>query len=368
MRPPRHSRSLLVPFSLLLGVGACREAATEPSAQGAVNFATAQTTQYTLVGLGGRLSEATAINPSGQIVGDFLPAGQRFSRGALWDHGVLTDLGDLGPRFGFPFPPSPARGVGATGINAEGDIVGDIHYPGTDRAFLWQNGVMTELAGLSPHAFRIFNYVNGINSAGQVVGQSWTDNRSGQATLWNHGVATALEDLPEMPPGQESIALAISPSGKVVGSAGGRAVLWWHGGVTDLGNLFGSGFALAAATAINGKGEIVGFCILNEFSGSTTRAFIWRDGVLTDLGNLGGKDAMALGINERGQVVGWSVTADGERHAFVWERQRDDRASQDGVMADLGSAGQDSEAHGISPNGRIVGTEGSLGAALWLPR
>ena len=48
---------------------------------------------------------------------------------------------------------------------------------------------------------------------------------------------------------------------------------------------------------------------------------------LTDLGTLGGGSAYATDINDRGQVVGASLTAAGDEHPFLW---------QDGVMTDLG--------------------------------
>ena len=47
-----------------------------------------------------------------------------------------------------------------------------------------------------------------------------------------------------------------------------------------------------------------------------------------DLGTLGGNSTVATAINDRGQIVGWSFTAAGARHAFLWE---------DGAMRDLGT-------------------------------
>ncbi len=73
---------------------------------------------------------------------------------------------------------------------------------------------------------------------------------------------------------------------------------------------------------------------------------------MQDLGTSGG-NSTARGINDSGQVVGYSDTSAGDRRAFLWE---------DGVMTDLGtlvptgSGWTLTEAHGINDLGQIVGT------------
>ena len=68
---------------------------------------------------------------------------------------------------------------------------------------------------------------------------------------------------------------------------------------------------------------------------------------LKDLGTLGGSQSVALGINRAGQVIGFSETADGRTHAFVYVK---------GALLDLGTFGGDeSYAHRISDGGLIVG-------------
>ncbi|MFT4543305.1 MAG: putative HAF family extracellular repeat protein [Planctomycetota bacterium] len=93
----------------------------------------------------------------------------------------------------------------------------------------------------------------------------------------------------------------------------------------------------------------------------------------TDLGTLGGIDSAALGLNDQGQVVGWSaiagcMTSQGLpcRHAFLFEN---------GTMTDIGvlPGDEDSVARTINNAGTIVGTSeaniifgsGTFHAAIW---
>jgi probable HAF family extracellular repeat protein len=85
--------------------------------------------------------------------------------------------------------------------------------------------------------------------------------------------------------------------------------------ITDLGTLPGGDLSLAYG--INNRGQVVGF---SYTASGLPRAFLWEDGEMTDLGTLpGGADSSAWGINNRGQVVGASATASGAAHAFLWE-------------------------------------------------
>ena len=66
-----------------------------------------------------------------------------------------------------------------------------------------------------------------------------------------------------------------------------------------------------------------------------------------DLGTLGGNSAHPLDFNDYGKVVGSSLTASGQTHAFLWE---------DGAMRDLGTLGQEgSIAERINNAGVIAG-------------
>lgn len=76
------------------------------------------------------------------------------------------------------------------------------------------------------------------------------------------------------------------------------------------------------------------------------RAVLWEDGQLTDLGTLGGESSRARHINECGQVVGVSQTADGTWHHFVWTS---------GEMFALAPSLGDNPAYDINDNGQIIG-------------
>jgi probable HAF family extracellular repeat protein len=82
--------------------------------------------------------------------------------------------------------------------------------------------------------------------------------------------------------------------------------------------------------------------------------------VITDLGTLGGAYAQtsaAIGINDRGQVIGWSSattvthfpSVSVKQYAFIW---------QHAAMSDLGGFGDWTEARAINDHGQLVG-EGS---------
>lgn len=107
------------------------------------------------------------------------------------------------------------------------------------------------------------------------------------------------------------------------------------------------------ATSISQNGDFVAGH-LDETDG-TKQAFLWSDDTgIVSLGTLGGASSSALGVNNYGQVVGWSDTGGGKslRTAFLWEN---------GEMFDLnaisqgGGGSQLLEAAAINNSGHIVG-------------
>ncbi|MDP3844145.1 MAG: HAF repeat-containing protein [Oxalobacteraceae bacterium] len=161
-------------------------------------------------------------------------------------------------------------------------------------------------------------------------------------------------------------AFGINKAGDVVGinfTAGElaeHATLWKKGNVINLGTLdpLSSGFSVA--TGINDRGQIVGY------SGfPPTRALLWNGTTVTELESLGGFFTAATAINKAGRIVGWSQIAPNApgQHAVVW----------DGTTAatDLGTlGGSGSSATAINDAGQIVGSSSIAGnveshATLW---
>jgi probable HAF family extracellular repeat protein len=261
------------------------------------------------------------------------------NRAVLWRDGNIIDLGTL-PEGGYESE--------AESVNSRGQVVGvatntvpDAYslfqwssllnhfdpypYPYQERAFLWQDGVMTDLGtlGTGTDAWGM-----AINERGQVTGISYTSSTPNQ-------VATpcAFEGAPI--PTQDPF-------------------LWENGKMTDLGGLGGTcGFPYW----LDNHGRVVG---VSDLAGDQVQhPFLWTKAKgMRDLGTLGGSGSASM-INNFGQVVGGSELENSDLHAFLW----------DGTMHDLGAINGCSYAFAINNSGQIVGNWGNngcgQGAFLW---
>ncbi len=296
-----------------------------------VIFAVAQSAEYQkndLGTLGGGYDDSAAngINAHGQVVGfSFSLFHNVPDRAFLWQDGKMTMLpplaGDLACRAsaindkeqvvgtcdshavlwedGTPLNLGSLGGRSEAGaINVKGQIVGTSSVGGNDHAFFWQDGKMFDLGTLPGDTS---SRALAINKRGQILGYSG----SFHPFLWEGGVMQALS-LP-------CCAQQLNDKGAILGSdrtAG--AWVWEEGNVTWLGPMFpGTPYQLRTyATAINNRGQVVGYGI-----SAGDVAFVWENGTFTLLG----VDAAAYDINDKGQIVGYSAATNNTYHTVLWE-------------------------------------------------
>ncbi|MGB2634001.1 MAG: hypothetical protein WAM58_08705 [Candidatus Acidiferrum sp.] len=136
--------------------------------------------------------------------------------------------------------------------------------------------------------------------------------------------------------------------------------VWGSGGVKALPVLAGD--TDGEASGINNSGQIVGYS--GNCLNPTVHALLWKNGQLVNLGSLGGVTSSApTSINNRGEVTRNSdLPGDTTYHAFLWGN---------GTMTDLGTLPGDSLSYGNSINdkGQIVGVScdasGNCRPFLW---
>jgi len=291
-------------------------------------------------------------------------------------HYSVINLGTLGG--------SASNGYGS--VNARGWVTGDANLPGdqNEHAFLWRNGVMTDLGTLGGPNSSVswpvkddIGLIVGLAQTATVdpLGEFWgaayictTVSCQGfqnlqRGFLWNDGVMTALPTLG----GNNNGALGVNNRGQVVGLAETaiqdpncappqvldfEAVIWGpnKGEIRQLDPLPGD--AVGVAISINDNGQIAGAtgsCGPPSFS-LPLHPVLWEKGTVTNLGTLGGvMGNAAIAINNAGQVVGQSdLPGDTATHAFFW---------QNGVMTDLRTLPGDSNsiAYDINDKGQVVG-------------
>ena len=343
-------------------------------------LATAQTPSYTITDLGtvgGPPGQPYFITNNGLASGAAaIPDGRMHA--VLWYKGQKVDIGALG--LGGP-------NNAASAVNERGQAVGEAQtsvpnaedfcgfnahgLPSSSTAclpFLWQNGLMTKLPTLGGAN----GVANMVNNRGQVAG--YAENKTQdqgcpvlqfKPVIWENGGIHELRTYPGDPDGA---ALGINDNGQVVGVSGpcaafnpnlglylldSHALLWQDGKVTDLGNLGGDGrFGGNHACAINNQGHVVGH---SDLTGDTTfHAYLWtRETGMRDLGTLPGDFAsLAIGINDRGEVVGGSLDVNFNIRASLW---------QNGAMTDLNTLIPANSglylllAESINSSGEIVG-------------
>jgi probable HAF family extracellular repeat protein len=275
----------------------------------------------------------------------------------------VTDLGTLGGQsFGLDIGQS---------VEVTGDSYIACSECALSHAFLYRNGIMQDLGTLPGGSFSSgYGISEGergkeILVTGSSNFESCTfDNCSAfHAVLFKNG---NVIDLGTLPGGTDSQGYAVNRQGDVTGWADDgqnqHPFLYSDGHMQDLGTLPGGivGFGMDLTEGESKdrdtregnhrdreeRIQVTGF---SSTAAGTEHAFVYRNGKMQDLGTLpGGSASAGYAINQAGQVTGYSIVADGNAHAILYSR---------GVMQDLGTLPGRNESFGndINRSGQIVG-------------
>ena len=251
------------------------------------------------------------------------------------------------------------------------------------HTFRWSNGKLTDLGviGSGPNSES-----NWISDNGLIAGDSQNGLLDPLVNFWQiRGVlwrGNQTIEVGTLDGGYNSMARGVNSNGVVVGLSTTlvpdpnamimsfglpyafqtRAFRWKNGHIQDLGTLGGPD---AIAVGVNERGQIFGNSYTSfdpsplcgnlyfgqTFDSLTTGAFLWQNGKMTNLGSLGGTCTQAIAINNRGQVAGFSSLAgDTVIHPFSWDRGR---------LVDLGTLGENQGAAlKVNDAGDVMGWQG----------
>jgi probable HAF family extracellular repeat protein len=318
-----------------------------------------------------------------------LAAQQNPKSGSQHHHYHLIDLGTFGGPQAFTQDVPHYLTNGGAVVGWADTTAPDPNYPNIcffcfygnqfiTHAFQWKNNALTDLGALP-----------GLNSSaafwteenGLTVGfseNSEIDPLLGlpemHAVLWRKGKIT---DLGTLGGGYQSTAFAVNSRGQAVGFSNNlvpdsfnplgttqeRVFLWQNGVMQDLGTL-GTGtdaglLGIFGNVEINEPGQVAACSYTDTTPNPTTGIptldpFLWDPSSgMIDLGGLGGTAGCAVGLNNSGEVVGYSnLAGDLARHPFLWSR---------GVLKDLGTfGGLHGVALAINDAGHVVGCAGDV--------
>jgi len=338
---------------------------------------------------GGTRNAGNSINDEGSVAGYTTRTGDLHRHATRWWFGQARDLGTLGgPNSSVAWPVKNLTGrIVGISQTASPELLGEswscaaffqadpVGY--VCRGFVWEGGRMRALPTLGGEN----GFAAGANNRGEISGWAETNARdpscegagagkSGQLlqflpVVYGPG-ANAIRALPLLPGDSSGAATAINDRGQAIGISGscdqavGRytaahAVLWDRGTPIDI----GAGTLAApywnTPTALNERGDVVGFAgEPGDPTAGITHAFIWtQQGGLQRLNPAPDDNSTATGINERREVSGYFVAADGALHGFVWTAEHGMRDLND--LRQAGYTGVISLANDINDFGVITG-------------
>jgi probable HAF family extracellular repeat protein len=247
---------------------------------------------------------AYSVSQNGKITGTGTDPISGELHAFVYHAGVFQDLGDLG----YPY------GADGVSINNSGQVAATGYGPGY-QALLYSNGHVTHLGSIDG------GYSEGIsiNNLGHIVGRAQNGDGGLQGFSYINGHFNALS---------VDIARCINDSDQFVGSVG---FYWTYGGyihgvehaflssggaVTDLGDIGGGTHTNTEAFGINNAGDVTGYSTAVD---GTQHAFLYSGGVLQDLGTIAPYYTCGISINNSGTILGTITTyVGGQIGAFVY--------------------------------------------------
>ena len=257
----------------------------------------AQQISYTFTDIDVPFPDATTtyprgINNSGEIVGWYNPG----------FHGFLADAGEFTAIKGTP-----------SGISADGQIVGSYADSSGAHGFLFDDGVFSTINVPFPGAFN--TTAQDINARGEIVGNYRDSNFLEHGYLLSEGEFTTI-DVP-FPGAMQTEVFGINARGQIVGAyLDGNG---WHAFFADKGN--------------SGRGKTAAFSRIQLPFADVPTIYA---------------TTYALGINDRGQIVGFYSDANRNDHGFLIDRGQVSTIDVPGALY--------TQADDINDRGEIVGT------------
>jgi probable HAF family extracellular repeat protein len=246
-------------------------------------------------------TSANGINDSRIVVGSYSITQQCLHTfcatpfGFIWNNGTFTSIS---------FPGS--NGTVATAINNSGQIVGNYttvaSTPQQSNGFIYNGGTFTTLNVSGA----VLTQPKGINNSGQVVG--YFESTSNHGFLYSGGAFTTFD----YPGATYTDFLSINDSGTITGVAGiggtGVCFVYSAGVFTTINTSAAYPNYYCNSAAINNSGQIV-LTLGTRFSGlSTLLALIDINGVFTPISVPSSTLDTAAGLNNLGDVVGVEST------------------------------------------------------------
>lgn len=290
------------------------------------------------------VSSPRAISAGGLAVGVTWEHGKP-SRGWSWDGTTTRYLS----------PPRELAGAWtyALGVNSDGVIAGAIEHGGTSYGALWSGDDVTVLAPINVGDAA---GANAINDFGLATGGSWPGG-----IVWRNGVA---ETMPLVEGAVAGSAFLVNNAGTFAGYGVRPGQRPYPARWTDGGGEWlelpdeprgAQEFVGTQLTGMNQRGDVVGWTTRYGFTGSGQ---LWTaEGDLVDLGGFDPENpglVIPWGINDSGWIVGRRNVAGGAPGAFLWT---DGAMLELGTLLDASGAGLELvSANGINNEGVILAT------------